>query len=72
MSQKLANLQTALENILGDKIKRLDSVKGELTLTVAAADYLAICQTLRDHAELRFEQLIDFAAVVLWRVLEPQ
>ena len=58
MSQKLANLQTALENILGDKIKRLDSVKGELTLTVTAADYLAICQTLRDHAELRFEQLI--------------
>ena len=63
MSQKLANLQAALENILGDKIKRLDSVKGELTLTVAAADYLAICQTLRDHAELRFEQLIDLCGM---------
>lgn len=63
MSQKLANLQAALENILGDKIKRLDSVKGELTLTVTAADYLAICQTLRDHAELRFEQLIDLCGM---------
>ena len=63
MSQKLANLQAALENILGDKIKRLDSVKGESTLTVTAADYLAICQTLRDHAELRFEQLIDLCGM---------
>ena len=63
MSQKLANLQTALETILGDKIKRLDNVKGELTLTVTAADYLAICQTLRDHAELRFEQLIDLCGM---------
>ncbi len=63
MSQKLANLQATLETILGDKIKRLDSVKGELTLTVTAADYLAICQTLRDHAELRFEQLIDLCGM---------
>lgn len=63
MSQKLANLQATLETILGDKIKRLDSVKGELTLTVTAVDYLAICQTLRHHAELRFEQLIDLCGM---------
>ncbi|MGE5450809.1 MAG: NADH-quinone oxidoreductase subunit C [Acidobacteriota bacterium] len=63
MSQKLANLQAALQNVLGDKIQRLDSLKGELTLTVSAADYLAVCQTLRDHNELRFEQLIDLCGM---------
>ncbi|HET8871665.1 MAG TPA: NADH-quinone oxidoreductase subunit C [Aquabacterium sp.] len=63
MSQKLANLQAALESILGDKIKRLDNAKGELTLTVGANDYLGVCQTLRDHADLRFEQLIDLCGV---------
>ena len=63
MSQKLANLQAALERILGDKIKRLDSIKGELTLTVSAADYHDICLTLRDHADLKFEQLIDLCGM---------
>ena len=63
MSQKLANLQAALERILGDKIKRLDSVKGELTLTVSAADYHDICLTLRDHAELKFEMLVDLCGM---------
>ncbi|MBI3383573.1 MAG: NADH-quinone oxidoreductase subunit C [Aquabacterium sp.] len=63
MTQKLANLQTALQNVLGDKIKRLDSAKGELTLTVSAADYLEVARTLRDHADLKFEQLIDLCGM---------
>ena len=63
MSQKLANLEAALKNVLGDKIKRLDNAKGELTLTVSAADYLGVAQTLRDHAELKFEQLIDLCGM---------
>ena len=63
MSQKLATLQAALERILGDKIKRLDNIKGELTLTVSAADYHDICLNLRDHADLKFEQLIDLCGV---------
>ena len=63
MTQKLANLQTALQNVLGDKIKRLDSGKGELTLTVSAADYIDVARTLRDHAELRFEQLMDLCGM---------
>ena len=63
MSQKLVNLQAALESVLGDKIKKLVSDRGELTITVSAADYLSVCQTLRDHAELRFEQLIDLCGL---------
>jgi NADH-quinone oxidoreductase subunit C len=62
-TQKLANLEACLRNVLGDKIKRLDSAKGELTLTVSAADYLAVAKTLRDHAELKFEQLIDLCGM---------
>ncbi|MFT3856353.1 MAG: NADH-quinone oxidoreductase subunit C [Aquabacterium sp.] len=63
MSQKLDNLEVALQNVLGDKIKRLDKARGELTLTVSAADYLGVCGTLRDHADLKFEQLIDLCGM---------
>ena len=37
--------------------KKLDRALGELTLTVAAADYLESALLLRDHADLKFEQL---------------
>ena len=63
MSQKLATLQAALQSVLGDKIKRLDEAKGELTLTVSAADYFAVATVLRDHADLKFEQLIDLCGL---------
>ncbi|WP_290867495.1 NADH-quinone oxidoreductase subunit C [Aquabacterium sp.] len=63
MSTKLDTLQTALQNVLGDKVKRLDKALGELTLTVSAADYLGVAKTLRDHADLRFEQLQDLCGM---------
>jgi NADH-quinone oxidoreductase subunit C len=37
--------------------------RGEITITVAAADYLQVARTLRDNAALRFEQLIDLCGV---------
>src|SRR5262245_3590102 len=36
---------------------------GEVTIEVPATDYLKICQKLRDHPELRFEQLTDLCGV---------
>jgi NADH-quinone oxidoreductase subunit C len=63
MSLKLDTLAAALKSVLGDQIKRLDEAKGELTLTVAAAQYLDIARTLRDHADLKFEQLIDLCGI---------
>jgi NADH-quinone oxidoreductase subunit C len=63
MSQKLDKLEVALQNVLGDKIKRLDKDREELTLTVSAADYLGVCTTLRDHADLAFEQLMDLCGM---------
>jgi len=63
MSTKLDKLEAALHNVLGDKIKRLDKLKGEITLTVSAADYLGVATTLRDHADLKFEQLMDLCGM---------
>lgn len=63
MSQKLDTLQAALHDVLGDAIVRLDRIKGELTLTVKAASYLQVAQTLRDHPALRFEQLMDLCGM---------
>lgn len=63
MSQSLETLQSALQAVLGDKIKDLKLALGELTLTVAAQDYHAIALTLRDHPQLAFEQLIDLCGM---------
>jgi NADH-quinone oxidoreductase subunit C len=63
MTQKLDNLQAALTAILGDAVKSLVRDRGEITVTVAAANYLQAAQTLRDDPKLKFEQLIDLCGV---------
>ena len=63
MTQKLDTLQAALERILGDRVTMLVRARGELTITVKAGDYFAVCKTLRDHPDLAFEQLIDLCGV---------
>ena len=63
MTQKLDTLQAALERILGDRVAKLVRARGELTITVKAGDYFAVCKTLRDHPDLAFEQLIDLCGV---------
>jgi len=63
MTQRLDTLQAALEAALGSKIKAFKRERGEITITVAAADYLAAATTLRDHPTLKFEQLIDLCAL---------
>jgi NADH-quinone oxidoreductase subunit C len=63
MSSKLDSLQEALAAQLGARVKKLDRALGELTLTVAAADYLETAAILRDHPDLAFEQLIDLCGV---------
>ncbi len=63
MTQRLDALQAALQDVLGSRIQRLVRDRGEITITVAAADYLAVATTLRDDARLKFEQLIDLCGV---------
>jgi NADH-quinone oxidoreductase subunit C len=60
---KLDTLQEALAAKLGGRVKKLERALGELTLTVAAGDYLDAAVSLRDEPELRFEQLIDLCGV---------
>lgn len=52
-------IAATLAALLGERAKSIDVERGEVTLVVAASDYLAVMQTLRDAPETRFEQLID-------------
>jgi NADH-quinone oxidoreductase subunit C len=63
MTQKLDNLQAALMAVLGDKVKTLVRDRGELSLTVNAANYMPVALALRDDPALKFEQLIDLCGV---------
>ena len=63
MTQRLDKLQQALQSTLGDKIKAFRRERGEITITVSAADYLAVALQLRDDKALKFEQLIDLAGL---------
>ena len=63
MSTKLDTLQAALASTLGDAATSIVRDRGELTVTVPAARYLEAMTTLRDHAALKFEQLIDLCGL---------
>ena len=63
MSLSLDNLQKTLQEVLGEKIKSLDSALEELTLTVDAVNYIEVCQILNTEPRLAFEQLIDLCAI---------
>ncbi len=63
MSARLESLCQNLQNVLGDRIASLKTALGEVTLEVAAAHYLETARTLRDHPDLRFEQLMDLCGV---------
>ena len=60
---RLQTLQTALTTCLGSKLQHLRVERGEITIAVSSADYLDCATILRDHPELRFQQLIDLCGV---------
>jgi len=60
MTPRLQRLHDAIESALRAKpTERL----GELTLEVDPTSYRSVAQQLRDHPDLRFEQLIDLCGV---------
>ena len=63
MSAKLETLSQNLQKHFGDKLKSLKLALGELTVEVAAADYLAVMTSLRDESELGFEEMVDLCGV---------
>jgi NADH-quinone oxidoreductase subunit C len=56
-------LRQTLADALGDKARQVSLALGEVTVLVAAADYLDAAAILRDHPQCRFEQLIDLCGV---------
>ena len=57
------DLQNTLTTALGERVQKITIALGEVTVQVAAAQYLSVMQTLRDTAGCQFEQLIDLAGV---------
>ena len=56
-------LLQSLQTVLGTLAVTVSEDLGELTLEVPPGDYLAACTLLRDHPELKFEQLMDLCGV---------
>ncbi|HSI95706.1 MAG: NADH-quinone oxidoreductase subunit C [Methylophilaceae bacterium] len=63
MSPRLEKLSASLKSVLGDRITDFNVNVGEITIRINPADLLEVCQTLRDHEELKFEQLIDLCGI---------
>ena len=63
MITKLEVLEAAVRNALGDHVHSLSSALGEITIVIKAANYLSSMRVLRDHADLRFDELIDLCGV---------
>lgn len=63
MSEKLEHLSQILAEKLGDRILRSVSASGEITIVVAAKDYLSAAAALRDDPELHFEQLVHLTGI---------
>ncbi|WP_096665940.1 NADH-quinone oxidoreductase subunit C [Polaromonas sp. AET17H-212] len=56
-------LATTVAAALGEKARRVSVAFGELTVVVAAPDYLAAALILRDTPGCQFEQLIDLCGI---------
>jgi len=63
MSKSLETLNASLQEALGERLVSVATALGELTIVVKAEDLVSVCMTLRDHANLHFEQLIDLTGV---------
>ncbi|MDX1914904.1 MAG: NADH-quinone oxidoreductase subunit C [Methylophilus sp.] len=63
MSAKLEHLSAQLKLALSDLLVKHHVDLGEVSIEVKPEHMLDACRKLRDHAELKFEQLIDLCGV---------
>jgi NADH-quinone oxidoreductase subunit C len=63
MTPKLQRLNDAIRNAMGPWVVTLDERLGELTLVVKSANYHEAARSLRDHPDLKFEELIDLCGL---------
>jgi len=63
MTTKIETLEAALRNALGVYLQNLTVALGEITIVIKQADYHSAMRILRDHADTRFEELLDLCGV---------
>jgi len=63
VSESLEALAGKVDAQLKASVRRVPSLPRELAYETDAASLLAVCQTLRDDPELRFQMLMDLAGV---------
>jgi NADH-quinone oxidoreductase subunit C len=63
MSAKLDQLSAQLKLALNDNLEEISVALNEITIQCRAENLVEACLKLRDHAELKFEQLIDLCGV---------
>ncbi|WP_029524385.1 NADH-quinone oxidoreductase subunit C [Polaromonas glacialis] len=59
----ISQLAETIASVLGSNAKSVKIAVGEITVTVAAADYLAAATLLRDAPACKFEQLMDLCGL---------
>lgn len=62
-STPVETIAAQVAQLLGERARSITADRGEVTLVVAASDYLEVMQTLRDASQTRFEQLIDLCGI---------
>lgn len=60
---KLETLQQNLQGVLAGKLAGISRRLGEITIEIKPEHWLEAARILRDHAELRFEQLVDLCGM---------
>lgn len=63
MSAKLDQLSAQIKLALNEQVFKQVISLGEITIECKAENLISVCTKLRDHAELKFEQLIDLCGV---------
>ena len=63
MSAKLEALSQRLQDEFGEKLISLKTALGEVTIEVAATDYLSVMHILHEKPEFGFEELTDLCGV---------
>ncbi len=56
-------LNDIVSAVLGDKIKKISTALDEVTIEVAASNWVATCLALRDGATTRFDTMVDLCGV---------
>ena len=63
MTTRLEQMQVALQDALGERIRSLTIALGEVTIEINGECQVAVCERLRDDERLAFDTLIDLCGV---------